>query len=50
MRRVITGMSDTDAGLGKVAVNRAMSLDGFIAGPDNAMDWIIEYFGGDCVS
>ena len=36
-------MSDTDAGLGKVVVNRAMSLDGFIAGPDNAMDWIIEY-------
>jgi dihydrofolate reductase len=38
-------MSDTDAGLGKVVVNRAMSLDGFIAGPDNAMDWVIEYEG-----
>ena len=36
-------MSDTAAGLGKVVVNRAMSLDGFIAGPDDAMDWIIEY-------
>jgi dihydrofolate reductase len=36
-------MSDTDARLGKVVVNRAMSLDGFIAGPDNAMDWVIEY-------
>jgi dihydrofolate reductase len=36
-------MSDPDAGLGKVVVNRAMSLDGFIAGPDNAMDWVIEY-------
>src|SRR5918998_4569675 len=36
-------MSDTDAGLGKVVVNRAMSLDGFIAGPDHAMDWVIEY-------
>ena len=36
-------MSDTDAGLGKVVVNRAMSLDGFIAGPDDAMDWVIEY-------
>ncbi len=36
-------MSDTDAGLGKVVVNRAMSLDGFIAGPDDAMDWIIEH-------
>jgi dihydrofolate reductase len=43
LRRVVTGMSDTDAGLGKVVVNRAMSLDGFIAGPDNAMDWITEY-------
>ena len=36
-------MSETDADLGKVVVNRAMSLDGFIAGPDDAMDWIIEY-------
>ena len=36
-------MSDTDAGLGQVVVNRAMSLDGFIAGPDNAMDWILAY-------
>src|ERR1051326_194458 len=33
-------MSDTSAGNGKVVVNRAMSLDGFIAGPDDAMDWI----------
>jgi dihydrofolate reductase len=40
-------MSDTDAGLGKVVVNRSMSLDGFIAGPDNAMGWVIEYFRGD---
>jgi dihydrofolate reductase len=24
-----------------------MSLDGFIAGPDNAMDWVIEYFRED---
>lgn len=38
-------MSDTDAGPGKVVVNRAMSLDGFIAGPDHAMDWVIEYEG-----
>ena len=43
MRRVVIGMSDSDAGLGKVVVNRAMSLDGFIAGPDDAMDWVIEY-------
>ena len=40
-------MSDTNAGLGKVVVNRAMSLDGFIAGPDNAMDWVIEYMKED---
>ncbi|GAA4705313.1 dihydrofolate reductase family protein [Pseudonocardia yuanmonensis] len=39
-------MSDTD-GLGKVVVNRAMSLDGFIAGPDDAMDWIFEYLDND---
>jgi len=37
-------MSDTDAGLGKVVVNRAMSLDGFVDGPDDAMDWVIEYY------
>jgi dihydrofolate reductase len=40
-------MSGTDAGLGKVVVNRAMSLDGFIAGPDNAMGWIFEYLKDD---
>lgn len=47
MRRVITAMSDPDAGLGKVVVNRAMSLDGFIAGPDDAMDWVFEYLRDD---
>ena len=36
-------MSDVGIGTGKVVVNRAMSLDGFIAGPDDAMDWVIEY-------
>ncbi|OLM16437.1 Dihydrofolate reductase [Pseudonocardia sp. Ae707_Ps1] len=41
MHRVHTGMSDTAAG--KVVVNRAMSLDGFIAGPGDAMDWVLEY-------
>lgn len=40
-------MSDTDAGLGKVVVNRAMSLDGFIAGPDHAMDWVFDYLRED---
>ena len=34
-------MGDTNAGLGKVVVNRAMSLDGFIAAPDHAMDWVL---------
>jgi dihydrofolate reductase len=47
LRRVVIGMSDTDAGLGKVVVNRAMSLDGFIAGPDDAMDWVFEYMKDD---
>ena len=40
-------MSDTGAGLGKVVVNRAMSVDGFIAGPDHAMDWVLEYMKED---
>lgn len=35
-------MSETSTGTGKVVVNRAMSLDGFIAGPDHAMDWIFD--------
>ena len=32
-------MSDTRTGDGKVVVNRAMSLDGFIAAPGHVMDW-----------
>jgi dihydrofolate reductase len=32
-------LSDTSTGNGKVVVNRAMSLDGFIAGPGDSMDW-----------
>ncbi len=28
---------------GKVVVNRSMSLDGFIAGPDDAMDWVFDF-------
>ena len=35
-------MSDTSAGSGKVVVNRSMSLDGFIAGPGHAMDWVFD--------
>lgn len=30
---------------GKVVVNRSMSLDGFIAGPGDAMDWIFDSLG-----
>ena len=40
-------MSERNAGLGKVVVNRAVSVDGFIAGPDDAMDWIGEYLTTD---
>ena len=40
-------MSDTSTGTGKVVVNRAMSLDGFIAGPDHAMDWILDLMSAD---
>ena len=36
-------MSDTSTGNGKVVVNRSMSLDGFIAGPGHAMDWIFDF-------
>jgi dihydrofolate reductase len=32
-------MSDGSTANGKVVVNRAMSLDGFIAGPGHSMDW-----------
>ncbi len=42
-------MSETPTGLGKVVVNRAMSLDGFIAGPDHAMGWIFEYLTANAV-
>jgi dihydrofolate reductase len=34
---------DTSMGNGKVVVNRSMSLDGFIAGPGDAMDWIFDF-------
>jgi dihydrofolate reductase len=32
-------MSETSSANGKVVVNRAMSLDGFIAAPGHVMDW-----------
>jgi dihydrofolate reductase len=37
---------DTGTENGKVVVNRTMSLDGFIAGPGDAMDWIFDYMKG----
>ena len=40
-------MSDTSSGNGKVVVNRSMSLDGFIAGPGHAMDWIFDFVAPD---
>ena len=42
-------MSDRRTGKGKVVVNRAMSLDGFIAGPGDAMDWIRDLAPRDVV-
>ena len=30
-------------GTGKVVVNRSMSLDGFIAGPGDTMNWIFDF-------
>jgi dihydrofolate reductase len=40
-------VSDTSTGNGKVVVNRAMSLDGFIAGPGDAQDWIFDFMAND---
>jgi dihydrofolate reductase len=40
-------MSDTSTGVGKVVVNRSMSLDGFIAGTGDAMDWIFDFVAPD---
>ena len=38
-------MRDTNTGSGKVVVNRTMSVDGFTAGPGDAMDWIFDFMG-----
>ena len=43
-------MRDLGTRRGKVVVNRAMSLDGFIAGPGDAMDWIGELVPQDDVA
>ena len=40
-------MSDASTGNGKVVVNRSMSLDGFIAGPGDAMNWIFDFVAPD---
>lgn len=40
-------MSGAGTGAGKVVVNRSMSLDGFIAGPGDAMDWIFDFVAPD---
>lgn len=40
-------MGDTGTGNGKVVVHRTMSLDGFIAGPGHAMDWVFSYMAPD---
>ena len=40
-------MSDSSTGSGKVVVNRSMSLDGFIAGPGDAMDWVFDFVAPD---
>ena len=40
-------MSGTSTGIGEVVVNRAMSLDGFIAGPGDAMEWIFDFVTPD---
>ena len=40
-------MSDTSTGTGKVVLSRSMSLDGFIAGPGDAMDWIFDFVAPD---
>jgi dihydrofolate reductase len=40
-------MSETNAGNGKVVVNRAMSLDGFIAGPGHAMAFVFDFMAPD---
>jgi dihydrofolate reductase len=36
-------VSDASTGNGKVVVNRSMSLDGFTAGPGDAMNWIFDF-------
>ena len=39
----------TQKARGKVVWSATMSLDGFIAGPDDAMGWVFDYSGSDPV-
>jgi dihydrofolate reductase len=39
-------VADAGTGTGKVVVNRCMSLDGFIAGPGDSMNWIFDFIPG----
>jgi len=39
--------SGPNRGNGKVVVNRSMSLDGFIAGPGDAMAWVFDFVAPD---
>jgi len=43
-------LSDTSTGAGQVVVIRSMSLDGFIAGPGDAMDWIFDFIAPDAAT
>jgi hypothetical protein len=40
-------LSETSSGRGKVVVNRAMPLDGFIAALGDVMDWIFDFIAPD---
>jgi dihydrofolate reductase len=40
-------LNNSDTATGKVVVNRSMSLDGFIAGPGDAMGWIFDFIAPD---
>src|SRR5204862_5798018 len=45
--KIWNGGRDMGTDTGKVVVNRAMSLDGFIAGPGHTMDWIFDFLTAD---
>lgn len=43
----MTAADGTGVPAGNVVVQAAVSLDGFIAGPDHAMDWVFEFASPD---